>query len=214
MKKFTTITELVIPLFRKDVDTDMIIPAQHLTQTSRDGFGNFLFERLKSNEDDFPFNQDKYKSAKILVVGENFGCGSSREHAVWALMDAGIEAVIGISFADIFASNSSKNGLLLIQLDSSIVKSLASRASNENLLLEINLAKQQISDSTKSNESYSFYYDAFHKHCLLNGLDQLNFLLENADNINSYFNQDERSKYLARHLHNKSLTTNLTGQPR
>ena len=112
MEKFETLTSKTVPLPLNNVDTDMIIPAQFLTSISRDGYGENLFRRLKDEDPNFPLLQKRYADAKILVVGDNFGCGSSREHAVWALTGAGIKVVIGKSFADIFTSNSGKNGLL------------------------------------------------------------------------------------------------------
>src|ERR1700760_4652939 len=110
MEKFEKLKSKVIPLPMTDVDTDMIIPAQFLTSISRDGYGQNLFRRLRDNDPDFPFNQAKYSGAEILVADDNFGCGSSREHAVWALAGAGVKAVIAKSFADIFFGNSAKNG--------------------------------------------------------------------------------------------------------
>ena len=114
MRAFTTLKSKIIPLPMKDVDTDMIIPAQHLTQTNKEGYGEYLFSRLKAEDAGFILNQEKYSDAKILVSGFNFGCGSSREHAVWALQQSGVDVVIAESFSDIFANNSAKNGLLLI----------------------------------------------------------------------------------------------------
>ena len=116
MDKFTTLTARCVPLEINDVDTDLIIPAQYLTSISRDGYGENVFRRLRDENPDFPLNQDKFKDVQILLAAKNFGCGSSREHAVWALQGYGFRVVIAESFADIFFSNSAKNGLLLISL--------------------------------------------------------------------------------------------------
>ena len=124
MQAFTQITSSVIPLPLKDVDTDMIIPAQYLTLTSKSGYGDHLFSRLREQDQDFVFNQACYQDAEILLSGENFGCGSSREHAVWALLQHGIKVVIAESFSDIFFNNSAKNGLLLVALAKSAIDDL------------------------------------------------------------------------------------------
>ena len=121
----------VVPLPMKDIDTDLIIPAQYLTSISRAGYGQNLFRRLKDGDPNFPFNLPKYKGAEILVADENFGCGSSREHAVWALRDAGIKAVVCKSFADIFYNNSAKNGLVLVKLPADVVDSMLAAAAKD-----------------------------------------------------------------------------------
>ncbi|MEN9845538.1 MAG: 3-isopropylmalate dehydratase, small subunit [Pseudomonadota bacterium] len=174
MQPFTTITSKAAPLPIKDVDTDMIIPAQFLTSISREGFGANLFMRLKAADPEFFLNQERFKGAQILVGDSNFGCGSSREHAVWALIGAGIRVVIAKSFADIFASNSGKNGLLLVTLEAAVVDALLEEVTRSDLHLSVDLATQSVSDS--SDRGWSFTYDPFLKHCMLNGLDDMEYL--------------------------------------
>lgn len=174
MRAFSSLTSIAAPLPLKDVDTDMIIPAQHLTSISRDGFGQHLFERLRVTVPSLYCNQERYQDARILIADNNFGCGSSREHAVWALLGAGIRVVIAPSFADIFASNSSKNGLLLVTLDSSAVKDLMAEAAGQGVTLSVDLESQRVSAS--DGRMWSFPYDPFRKHCLLRGLDDLDYL--------------------------------------
>lgn len=188
MNKITQIKGKMIPLCMNDVDTDLIIPAQYLTAVSRKGYGQHLFKRLRENHPDFIFNQPKFKDANVLVTQSNFGCGSSREHAVWALQEAGIQVVIAISFADIFFSNSAKNGLLLIQMEEKKIQHLMKYASKENSSIEIDLEKQTIHFS-ETHESYDFSFDPFRKHCLLNGLDDLDYLLSHLSDIESYENR-------------------------
>lgn len=183
MKKFQTLTSTVIPLAMKDVDTDMIIPAQHLTQINRDGFGQFLFERLKANDQQFVFNQPRYKNSHILLTESNFGCGSSREHAVWALQQAGIQVIIAPSFSDIFFSNSAKNGLLLISLPTKAIEELFKSAEKTDLRLTVNLEEQTIRDD--SGIDYSFDYDPFRKTCLLQGLDDMDYLLKAVTEVDN-----------------------------
>ncbi|MCL4143012.1 UNVERIFIED_CONTAM: hypothetical protein GTU68_040436, partial [Idotea baltica] len=121
MQEFKNLSSNVIPLPIVNIDTDMIIPANFMTSTSRDGYAKNVFRRLRDQDENFPFNLDKYKDASIIVSGDNFGCGSSREHAVWALVGWGIKVIIAPSFADIFASNSGKNGLVLVTLSKNII---------------------------------------------------------------------------------------------
>jgi 3-isopropylmalate/(R)-2-methylmalate dehydratase small subunit len=176
MKKFTQFKSNVIPLNMNDVDTDMIIPAQYLTQVSKSGYGEYLFENLKVNDPQFVFNNPKYKNAKILLSKDNFGCGSSREHAVWALQQAGIDVVIAESFSDIFFNNSAKNGLLLIMLSKKEINILMTQAELSLTDLIIDLENQIVSD--KNEKKYHFEYDAFRKECLIKGQDDLDYLLE------------------------------------
>ena len=185
MKAFTAIKSRVIPLPIKDVDTDMIIPAQYLTSVSRGGYGQHLFERLKSIDPHFPFNNQDYKAAKILLAESNFGCGSSREHAVWALQDAGIEVIIAISYSDIFYNNSAKNGLLLITLPENTVRDWLQRAQSETPAFNVDLQTQTL--STNRGEFLTFDYDPFRKNCLLNGFDDLDYLLSHRNEIDTYF---------------------------
>lgn len=184
MKKITQITGKAIPLTMNDVDTDLIIPAQYLTAVTREGYGENLFRRLRQKDPNFVFNQEKFTGANILITQGNFGCGSSREHAVWALQEAGIQAIVAISFADIFFSNSAKNGLLLIKLPESIINTMLNYANEGNYLLTIDIEKQQITSS--KDESFDFDIDQFRKYCLVNGLDDMDYLLAHQKNIDNY----------------------------
>ncbi len=171
-----------------DIDTDIIIPAQYLTSTSQKGYGQHAFARLKADKN-FILNQPQYKNAPLLLTGANFGCGSSREHAVWALQEMGIQAIIAPSFADIFANNASKNGLLLIQQEPAIVDDLMQKAHTNLLELNINIEKQTIKTT---HDVYNFHIDEFFKHCLINGLDELDYLLSHLKDIKT-FKQKQRN---------------------
>lgn len=199
MKKFTTQKGLVLPLDRANVDTDFIIPKQFLKSIKRSGFGVNLFDEHryldKGQPDadnssrplnpDFVLNQPRYQGCSILLARDNFGCGSSREHAPWALDDYGFRAVIAPSFADIFFNNCFKNGLLPIVLDRDLVEQLfAEVEGNEGYQLEIDLEAQQITKPDGS--SLEFSVDAFRKQCLLNGLDDIGITLEDADAIKAF----------------------------
>ena len=183
MKKIIEISGKTIPLAMNDVDTDLIIPAQHLTAVSRDGYGPYLFQRLRTNPD-FIFNKAEFKNSNILITQKDFGCGSSREHAVWALQQAGIEAIIAISFSDIFFSNSAKNGLVLITLPESAIKNMLEQANSGNYNLLINLESEKI--ISNKNEEFNFKINPFHKYCFINGLDELDYLLSNKSKINKF----------------------------
>lgn len=199
MEKFTVHQGLVVPLDRANVDTDAIIPKQYLKSIKRTGFGPTLFDDWRYNEpgepgmdhskravnQDFVLNFPRYAGASILIARENFGCGSSREHAVWALDDYGIRAVIAPSFADIFFNNSFKSGLLPIYLDAAIVDRLFKEvAAQEGYQLTIDLAAQQV--ITPSGDKISFEIDEFRKFCLLNGLDDIGLTLQHASDIQAY----------------------------
>ena len=202
MDKFTTHSGIVIPLDRSNVDTDAIIPKQYLKSISRTGFGPTLFDDWRYAEPgepgmdhsrrqlnkDFVLNQDRYKNGSILLARENFGCGSSREHAVWALEDYGIRAVIAPSFADIFYNNSFKNGLLPIVLSEEKVDALFARTQmNEGYSLTIDLPNQLvIEENEQVTEKTPFEIDEFRKYCLLNGLDDIGLTLQYADEIRAY----------------------------
>jgi 3-isopropylmalate/(R)-2-methylmalate dehydratase small subunit len=192
MEPFKTFTGKTVPLPLNDVDTDMIIPAQYLTSVSREGYGENLFRRLRDQDPIFPLNLEKFKGASILLSGDNFGCGSSREHAVWALTGAGIKVVIAESFADIFSSNSGKNGLVLVTLPPETVRKLAVDSSAGNLEVSVSLEDLEVTlpDGTK----VKFDYDPFRRHCLLNGLDDMSYLLNHKDEIKAHFelNSDVR----------------------
>lgn len=181
MQAFSSITSIAAPLALKDVDTDMIIPAQHLTSISREGFGQFLFERLRLTIPSLYINQEQFAGVRVLIADANFGCGSSREHAVWALLGAGIRVVIAPSFADIFASNSSKNGLLLVALDPTVIRALLAEAESGELSLTVDLPTQTV--VAADGRSWSFAYDPFRKYCLTRGLDDMDYLRSHLPTI-------------------------------
>jgi 3-isopropylmalate/(R)-2-methylmalate dehydratase small subunit len=190
MDKFTTLTGVAAPLPIINVDTDKIIPKQHLKTVERTGLGKALFEEMRYRDDgsenpDFVLNQPAYRQAKILVAGENFGCGSSREHAPWALMDFGIRCVIASSFADIFYNNSFKNGMLLIKLPQAVVNELMDDAKKgANARLSVDLASQTI--TRPDGGTVKFDIDPFLKDCLLNGLDDIGLTLKKESKIAAY----------------------------
>lgn len=189
MNKFTTYTGSTVPLNIKDVDTDMLIPAQYLTSTSKDGYGENLFQRLRDHDPDFPLNKPEYQDSDILVADDNFGCGSSREHAVWALQGWGFKVVIAKSFADIFFANSAKNGLLLISLPTNVVNSLLAQAS---VKMTVNLEEQLVSfDETEVR----FEYDPFRKFCLINGLNDIDYILDKKSDIDSFREAQEKTRF-------------------
>jgi 3-isopropylmalate/(R)-2-methylmalate dehydratase small subunit len=204
MEKFTRLEGLVAPLDRANVDTDAIIPKQFLKSIKRSGFGPNLFDEWRyldhgepgqdcSNRplnQDFVLNQPRYQGAQILLARENFGCGSSREHAPWALLDYGFRAVIAPSFADIFFNNCFKNGILPIVMDAEEVDRLfRETVETGGYRLSVDLEKQLV--TTPGGHGISFEVDAFRKYCLLNGLDDIGLTLQNADKIKAY---EERRK--------------------
>jgi 3-isopropylmalate/(R)-2-methylmalate dehydratase small subunit len=190
MDKFTTLDGIAAPLPMINVDTDKIIPKQHLKTVERTGLGKALFEELRYRDDgsenpDFVLNQPAYRHAKILVAGENFGCGSSREHAPWALMDFGIVCVIAPSYADIFYSNSFKNGMLLIKLPPALVNELMEDAKKgANARLTVDLASQTI--TRPDGDKVHFDLDPYLKDCLLNGLDDIGLTMKKETKIASF----------------------------
>jgi 3-isopropylmalate/(R)-2-methylmalate dehydratase small subunit len=190
MQKFTTLTGVAAPLPMINVDTDMIIPKQHLKTIKRTGLGKALFEEMRYTPDgkevpDFVLNKPAYRKAKILVAGANFGCGSSREHAPWALLDFGITCVIAPSFADIFYNNCFKNGMLPIKLPQEDVDKLMDDAQRgANAIISIDLEKQEIRGP--DGGCIKFDIDPFRKECLLNGLDDIALTLKMAPKIDSY----------------------------
>jgi 3-isopropylmalate/(R)-2-methylmalate dehydratase small subunit len=190
MDKFTVLEGVAAPLPAINVDTDKIIPARHLKSVKRTGFGKYLFEPLRYRPDgsenpDFVLNKPAYRKAQILVAGENFGCGSSREHAPWALLQFGIRAVIAASFADIFYSNCFQNGVLPVKLPPETVKLLMEDAEKgANARLTIDLERQTI--TRPDGSSVRFEIDPFRKHCLLNGLDDIGLTLQKEQAISSY----------------------------
>jgi len=199
MEKFEKREGLVAPMDRANVDTDAVIPKQYLKSIKRTGYGPNLFDEWRYLDHgepgmdhskrplnpDFVLNQPRYRGATVLVARENFGCGSSREHAPWALLQYGFTAVIAPSFADIFYNNSLKNGLLLIRLGPKIVDQLIRETlATEGYRLAVDLEKQTV--TTPGGESFAFDIDPFNKHCLLNGLDEIGLTLEHADEIRAF----------------------------
>ena len=198
MQKFTTLRGVAAPLPMINIDTDMIIPKQFLKTIKRTGLGKNLFDEMRYTPDgkekpDFVLNQPAYRKAQILVAGENFGCGSSREHAPWALLDFGIRCVIATSFADIFYNNCFKNGILPIVLPQSEVDKLMEDAQRgSNAIVTIALEKQEITGPDGGH--IRFEVDPFRKHCLLNGLDDIGLTLEKAASIDSFEARDRMAR--------------------
>ncbi len=190
MEKFDKLNSRAAPLDMINVDTDIIIPKQFLKTVKRTGLGVSAFYNIRYDNDgnelpDFVLNKPEYKGAEILITGENFGCGSSREHAPWAILDMGIKCVIAPSFADIFFNNSFKNGILPIELPQEQVDELMQEAKDHpDALIEVNLEKQTITRGNKF--SFDFEIDPFRKHCLLNGLDDIGLTLQKGTNIDSF----------------------------
>jgi 3-isopropylmalate/(R)-2-methylmalate dehydratase small subunit len=199
MKSFTVLKGIAAPMDRANVDTDLIIPKQFLKSIKRSGFGPNLFDEVRYLDQgepgqdcsgrplnmDFPLNQARYQGACVLLARDNFGCGSSREHAPWALEDFGLRCIIAPSFADIFYNNCFKNGILPIVLDATVVDRLFQQMyATEGYELSIDLERQVV--QTPSGESIHFDVDAFRKHCLLNGLDDIALTLESAEAIRSF----------------------------
>jgi 3-isopropylmalate/(R)-2-methylmalate dehydratase small subunit len=185
MNKFTVLTGLVVPLDRANVDTDQIIPKQYLSSIKRTGFADGLFGAWRKDPQ-FVLNQPRYKGASILLGRKNFGCGSSREHAPWALMDYGFRCVIAPSFADIFFTNSFKNGFLPVVLSESEVDTLFHDcAAFPGFQLRVDLDRQTVS-TTDGAKVMRFEIDPFRKYCLLNGLDEIGLTLRHADKIRAF----------------------------
>ena len=193
MEKFTTLTAVAAPLNMINVDTDMIIPKDYLKTIHRTGLGRGLFAELRYNDDgspnpDFVLNKPAYKAAKIIVAGDNFGCGSSREHAPWALLDYGIRSVISTEFGDIFYNNCFKNGILPIKVSrEDLVKLMDDAERGSNATLSIDLARQEIRGP--DGGVVHFAIDPFKKHCLLNGLDEVGLTLTKAEHIAAFEKQ-------------------------
>ncbi|MEL6235509.1 MAG: 3-isopropylmalate dehydratase small subunit [Pseudomonadota bacterium] len=190
MEKFTTLTGVAAPLPQINVDTDMIIPKQFLKTIKRSGLGKNLFDEMRYLEDgsenpDFVLNKPAYRETKILVAGENFGCGSSREHAPWAILDFGIRCVIAPSFADIFFNNCFKNGILPITLPQEEVdKLMADAERGANAVVTVDLERQVINGP--DGGEIAFDVDAFRKHCLLNGLDDIGLTMAKETDIAAF----------------------------
>ncbi len=190
MDKFTTLTGVAAPLDMINVDTDRIIPKQFLKSIKRTGFGANLFDELRYEPDgtekpDFVLNKAPYRQAKMLIAGENFGCGSSREHAPWAFLDFGIRCIIAPSFADIFRNNCFKNGILPIELPADQVAALMEEAGRgANATFTVDLERQEI--TRPGGETTRFDIDPFLKHCLLEGLDDISLTLQKVEAIGSF----------------------------
>jgi 3-isopropylmalate/(R)-2-methylmalate dehydratase small subunit len=198
MDKFTTLSGVAAPLPMINVDTDKIIPKQYLKTIQRTGLGKALFDEMRyrgdgSENPDFVLNQPAYRKAQILVAGENFGCGSSREHAPWALLDFGIRCVISASYADIFYNNCFKNGILPITLPQETVDLLMDDARNgANARLTVDLERQVI--TRPDGQEVPFEIDAFRKHCLLNGLDDIGLTLQKDTAIGGFEAKNRHSQ--------------------
>ena len=190
MDKFTKLRGVAAPLNMINIDTDKLIPKQFLKTIKRTGLGKHLFNEMRFNEDgsekqDFVLNKSAYREASIIVAGDNFGCGSSREHAPWALLDFGIKCVISTSFADIFYNNCFKNGILPIVVSKQQLDQLMDDAENgANAVLDVNLEAQEI--IRPSGEKVTFEIDEFRKHCLINGLDDIGLTMEKEENIDNF----------------------------
>ena len=190
MDAFKKLTAIAAPLPMINVDTDMIIPKLFLRTIKRTGLGANLFDEMRFDDDkkeipDFVLNKEPYRHAQILISGDNFGCGSSREHAPWALLDFGIRCIIAPSFADIFYNNCFKNGILPIRLPQDQVETLTKQAQQTpEKEITVDLESQTI--TAADGQSFSFDVDPFRKHCLLNGLDDIGLTLEKGDSIESY----------------------------
>ena len=198
MEKFTVLKSIAAPLRMINIDTDIIIPKQFLKTIKRTGLGIHAFHDIRYNEDgsekaDFPLNKPEYKGASILITGENFGCGSSREHAPWAILDMGIRCVIAPSFADIFYNNSFKNGILPLALPADQVEALMAEAENDpDGLIEVDLEKQTITRGNKI--SFSFEVDASRKFSLLHGLDDIGLTLQKKAHIAEFEKGDKEKR--------------------
>ena len=199
MQSFTVLDGLVAPMDRANVDTDLIIPKQFLKSIKRSGFGPNLFDELRYMDEgepgqdcsnrplnpDFPLNYERYQGASILLARENFGCGSSREHAPWALEDYGFRCIIAPSFADIFYNNCFKNGVLPVVLDAQLVDELFQQMYNqEGYRLTVDLQRQVVARPT--GQEHAFEVDEFRRHCLLHGLDDIGLTLQSADAIRDF----------------------------
>ncbi len=198
MQKFTQLTGVAAPMPMINIDTDKIIPKQFLKTIKRTGLGTHLFDEMRYDMDgkekpDFVLNKPAYRKAEVIVAGENFGCGSSREHAPWALLDFGVRCVISTSFADIFFNNCFKNGILPIPLPQADVdKLMADAEKGANARVTIDLAKQEI--TRPNGEVIKFEVDPHRKHCLLNGLDDVGLTLEKGKSIDAFEAQRKQSQ--------------------
>ena len=198
MDKFTTLTGIAAPMPLVNIDTDMIIPKQFLKTIHRSGLGKNLFDEMRFNPDgtevaDFVLNQPAYRDSQIIVAGDKFGCGSSREHAPWALLDYGIRCVISTSFADIFYNNCFKNGILPIVMPQEVVDVLmedARKGANARMTVDL----ENLTVTTSDGQSFGFELDPFRRHCLLNGLDDIGLTMEKSPSIDAYEAQMAQSR--------------------
>ncbi|WP_374425145.1 3-isopropylmalate dehydratase small subunit [Paracoccus sp. (in: a-proteobacteria)] len=198
MDKFTTLTGIAAPMPLVNIDTDMIIPKQFLKTIHRSGLGKNLFDEMRFNADgtevtDFILNQPAYRETQIIVAGDNFGCGSSREHAPWALLDFGIRCVISTSFADIFYNNCFKNGILPIVMPQEVVDVLmedARKGANARMTVDL----ENLTVTTSDGQSFAFELDPFRRHCLLNGLDDIGLTMEKSSAIDTFETQMAQSR--------------------
>jgi 3-isopropylmalate/(R)-2-methylmalate dehydratase small subunit len=205
MKPFRKLKALAAPLDRADVDTDQIIPKQFLKRIERTGYGEFLFfdwRRIQEGSNaggtnpEFVLNQPRYHGAEILIAGKNFGCGSSREHAAWALSDFGFRSIIAPSFADIFHSNAGKNGILLIMLPEELVRTLQARAASlPGYQLNVSLEDQTVQDDHGFSASFSI--DPFRRHCLLEGLDDIGLALRHSAELDNFEQSHDKAFWLS-----------------
>jgi 3-isopropylmalate/(R)-2-methylmalate dehydratase small subunit len=200
MQPFKTLTSIVAPLDRANVDTDQIIPKQFLKRIERTGYGDFLFFDWRQTPDgkpvtDFVINDPRYKGAQILVAGKNFGCGSSREHAAWALSDFGFRVVIAPTFADIFFSNAGKNGIVLVRLSEAEIDTLLQNAQRiPNYTLTVSLEEQTVKDGRGFRAKFEI--DPFRKFCLIEGLDDIGLTLRHAAALDAYETKHESAGWL------------------
>jgi 3-isopropylmalate/(R)-2-methylmalate dehydratase small subunit len=200
MKAFRTLTSLAAPLDRVNVDTDQIIPKQFLKRIERTGYGDFLFFDWRRSANDTPdpnfvLNNPRYRGSEILIAGKNFGCGSSREHAAWALSDYGFRCVIAPTFADIFFSNAGKNGILLVRLPEEQIQTLLQRAATiPGYKLTVSLEEQQVSDEEDFHAK--FEVDPFRRYCLLEGLDDIGLTLRHAAALDQFENSHDKAGWL------------------
>lgn len=187
MEKFKTLNSPALPFPQRNVDTDLIIASDYLKTTKRTGLGKSAFSAIRYLKDgredpNCVFNNPKFKNARILITGDNFGCGSSREHAAWALADLGIKAIIAPSFADIFESNAFKNGILTIKIEQFAIDQLLLEADKGDIVVD--LVNQTIIGPNQ--KTLCFYYDPFKKHCMLEGLDEIGLTLQQAEKIDGF----------------------------
>ncbi|AVW92663.1 3-isopropylmalate dehydratase small subunit [Celeribacter baekdonensis] len=198
MEKFEKITGIAAPMPLVNIDTDMIIPKNFLKTIKRSGLGVNLFDEMRYDDDrneipDFVLNKPQYREAQVIVAGDNFGCGSSREHAPWALADFGIKCIISTSFADIFYNNSFKNGILPIVMPQEVVDVLMSDAEKgANARMTVDLEAQTV--TTSDGQEFPFEVDAFKKHCLLEGLDDIGLTMANVKDIDAYETKMEQER--------------------